>query len=236
MNRQEFMASFQNASHALKDRQRREKMARRIAPNWGAGLENDMTPVNAHMLPDVPGGVVELHPELYELLDTINRRTVESGQEIPFLLYGRVNGQNVCFESIDAKLDNLSGAEASFDQDLVSRLSEFIRTSPHDGTQIVAHGHTHPRTGAFYHNFSVGDLDTYKDFKEKNSVFNTGKMECCAVLLVDGQYNFLFYDKDANDYFRFRDVFTRDANGRRIKLPSYGGPACIGMTRGRGHE
>ncbi len=224
------MATFQDATRVLKQRQRLDKMRGRIAPNWAGGIENPHTPINSQMLSNMPAGSrVEISPDVYEIMTLINQKTVADGVEIPFLLYGKTVGNYVYFDHIDADVTNLGGTVARMDN-LVPKLQQFVNTHPHDGSHIVAHGHTHPKTASWYHNFSVDDLHAYADMRNDNAVFRDGKIELCSVLLVDGQYNFLFFDPNANDYFRFGDVSVRGGQ----KLPCYGGAACVGMAYGRG--
>ena len=99
-------------------------------------------------------------------------------------------------------------------------LEEFINKSKKDGSDIVVHGHSHPMTSEYNKSFSLGDMNAYKDFRLDNGVFRTGKIELCSCLLVDGNYNFLFFD--GNDYYKFNDVFVQAENGDIIEqLPCY---------------
>lgn len=228
------MVGFNDAVRIIKERQRANKMRARIAPNWGAGLENDKTPINAHMLPVLPGAVVELSPAVYKKLQEINKKTITYTKEIPFLLFGVTDEENnySYFDEIiaDDNVNRLKEMSASHNN-LLPHFQRFIENAPRDKSRIVAHGHTHIKLSHWYHNFSVGDLDAYAEMREKNHVFATGQIELCSVVLVDGQYNFLFFDPNYNEYFRMPDVYVDD-----VKLPSYGGPAYVGRPQGRGRE
>lgn len=165
------------------------------------------------------GSVVVLSKKVKNTLNLIQEKTKESGKEIPFLLYGKTEGQLVLFTNIDADFSDLRTAEANF-VNLTPKLQKFIDTSKKDGTDIVAHGHSHPARSAYYRNFSLGDMNAYKNMRLDNDVFRTGKIELCSCLLTDGNYNFLFFD--GNDYYKFNDVFVQAENGDFIeKLPCY---------------
>ena len=141
----------------------------------------DMSPIDNNKLPNMPqGSVVILSDEIKEILKLIQQKTTREKKEIPFFLYGKTKGQTVFFNHIDADLDNLSGVEADFSS-LISELQNFINNSKKDGTDIVAHGHSHPETSNYYRNFSLGDMNAYKTTRLNNEVFRTGKIElCCA--------------------------------------------------------
>ena len=180
----------------------------------------DMSPIDNNKLPNMPrGSVVVLSKKVKNTLNLIQEKTKESGKEVPFLLYGKTEGQLVYFTGIDADFSDLRTAEANF-VNLTQKLQKFIDTSKKDGTDIVAHGHSHPARSAYYRNFSLADMNTYKDMRLNNEVFRTGKVELCSCLLTDGNYNFLFFDGD--DYYKFNDVFVQAENGDFIeKLPCY---------------
>lgn len=180
----------------------------------------DMSPIDNNKLPNMPrGSVVVLSKKVKNTLNLIQEKTKESGKEIPFLLYGKTEGQLVHFTNIDADFSDLRTAEANF-VNLTPKLQKFIDTSKKDGTDIVAHGHSHPARSAYYRNFSLGDMNAYKNMRLDNDVFRTGKIELCSCLLTDGNYNFLFFD--GNDYYKFNDVFVQAENGDFIeKLPCY---------------
>lgn len=180
----------------------------------------DMSPIDNNKLPNMPrGSVVVLSKKVKNTLNLIQEKTKESGKEVPFLLYGKTEGQLVHFTNIDADFSDLRTAEANF-VNLTQKLQKFIDTSKKDGTDIVAHGHSHPARSAYYRNFSLGDMNAYKNMRLDNDVFRTGKIELCSCLLTDGNYNFLFFD--GNDYYKFNDVFVQAENGDFIeKLPCY---------------
>lgn len=178
------------------------------------------SPINNDMLPNMKqGSAVIVTQRVKEILSLIQDITQAEKKEIPFLLYGKNEGQIVFIDDIDAELDNLSGVEADY-ANLLPALEKFINKSKKDGSDIVVHGHSHPMTSEYSKSFSLGDMNAYKDFRLDYGVFRTGKIELCSCLLVDGNYNFLFFD--GNDYYKFNDVFVLAENGDIIEqLPCY---------------
>jgi len=183
----------------------------------------DNSPVNNDLLPNMPkGSAVIVSEDVGKIMKEIQRLTSVHGKEIPFLLLGRDEDPLVFFDKIIVDMDvkDMKYAEANFAK-LLPRLEQFVQQSKKDGTDIVAHGHSHPKSINNYHrNFSLGDMDAYKNFRLDNNVFRTGKIELCSCLLTDGNYNFLFFD--GNDYYKFNDVFVQNKNGDFVeKLPCY---------------
>ena len=187
------------------------------------------SPINNDMLPNMPqGSMVVITKEVKDILSLIQDKTQRDKKEVPFLLFGKNEGQVVFIDDIDAELDNLSGVEANH-ANLLLALEKFINKSKKDGSDIVVHGHSHPMTSEYNKSFSLGDMNAYKDFRLDNGVFRTGKIELCSCLLVDGNYNFLFFD--GNDYYKFNDVFVQAENGDIIEqLPCY--KKGLGLYRG----
>lgn len=194
----------------------------RILVDMGAN-----SPINNDLLPSMPqGNMVVIADDVQEILKLIQEYTQDSvndrgagPKEVPFLLYGKKENGIIFFNHIEADLEDLQGAEASFDR-LADGLNKYIDKSKKDGTDIVAHGHTHPVTSVYNKSFSLEDMDAYKTLRTENEVFNSGKIGLCSCLLADGDYNFLFFD--GNDYYKYNDVFVQNSeNGDMSKLPSY---------------
>ena len=180
----------------------------------------DMSPINNDLLPGMPkGSVVVIAEDVHKIMDKIQKETTKDKREIPFLLYGKNEGQLVFFDKIDVDWRNPHSMEADFSR-LAPKLNEFVNKSKKDGTDIIAHGHSHPEIGGFYHCFSLKDMDGYKNLRMDNEVFKMGKIELCSCLLTDGNTNFLFFD--GNDYYKFNEVFVQAENGDFIEqLPCY---------------
>lgn len=210
--------------------QARVKLKNRITLSAG---ENSV--IDNRALPDMPrGSVAIISEDVYEIMRVIEMATHRDNAEFPFVLYGRTSGQTVFFDDIDADYSaSESSIETKYTSRMVDGLSKFVKDSPKDGTRIVAHGHTHPRIGGYYLNFSLGDMISYMQMRKSNPVFDTSQIELCSVLLTGGNYNFLFYD--GNDYYKFNQVFVQKENGRLVPLPCYGPDVSLNHSRGRGY-
>ena len=146
------------------------------------------------------------------------------GREIPFLLFGKTEGQIVYVDNYVA--DSLSESmSANFSSNINVALQKFINSSKKDGTDIVVHGHSHPKIGSYYNNFSLGDMEAYTEFRESNEVFNSNKIWLSSCLVVDGNFNFLFYD--GNDYYKFNEVYEENQNGNYKRLKCYSKPDVV---------
>ncbi len=197
-----------------------DKILKRIErPEFGdhAPVINEKLPINP-----IPGTEVLITQNVKKWLDEIFRTTIDANEEITFLLFGHVNGQQVVFD--DGFVDRSptsSGVSAGVTARHDEALNKFCDAAPKDSSCIVAWGHTHPRTGYWYTNFSLGDIKGLTKFRNDVNVFKTGQINLCAVLLTGGNYNFLFFD--GNDYYRFDKVFVIDRFNRKIQqLPCYG--------------
>ena len=58
----------------------------------------DMSPINNDLLPGMPkGSVVVIAEDVQKIMDKIQKETTKDKREIPFLLYGKNEGQLVFF-------------------------------------------------------------------------------------------------------------------------------------------
>ncbi len=200
----------------------KNKLAGKIVPL--RGISEDNFPVRSSMLGTVPQGKVILSPDVALFLDTIDELTKEMGREIPFLLFGKTQGQIVYVDNYVA--DGLSESmSTNFSSNINVALQKFINSSKKDGTDIVVHGHSHPKIGSYYNNFSLGDMEAYTEFRESNEVFNSNKIWLSSCLVVDGNFNFLFYD--GNDYYKFNEVYEETQNGNYKRLKCYSKPDVV---------
>ena len=200
----------------------KNKLAGKIVPL--RGISEDNFPVKSSMLVTVPQGKVILSHDVAMFLDTIDELTKEMGREIPFLLFGKTQGQIVYVDNYVA--DGLSeSTSANFSSNINVALQKFINSSKKDGTDIVVHGHSHPKMGSYYNNFSLGDMEAYTEFRESNEVFNSNKILLSSCLVVDGNFNFLFYD--GNDYYKFNEVYEENQNGNYKRLKCYSKPDVV---------
>lgn len=209
---------FANASYLLKAK---AKLADKIIKLPGVDAEN--LPVRNSLLGIVPQGKVFLSDEVAEFLFAVDDASKEAGHEIPFLLFGKTQGQNVIIDNyVSSGISERTEARFS---ELNSYLQDFISKSNKDGTDVVVHGHSHPKTGNYYTNFSLGDMKAYMQFRKDNRVFDNNNICLISCLVADGNFNFLFYD--GNDYYKFNDVYERMPSGELKQLNCYRSPDVI---------
>lgn len=209
------MAGFTHATYLLRAK---EKLRGRIVAVMPS--DEEMSAVDNARLPVMPqGSAVILSQDVYDALSVVQDVTVNKNREIPFLLFGRVDGQVVYFDKFTADSRNMQSMEAKFSPFLVDQMQDFIAESPKNGTCIVAHGHSHPRLTNYYTSFSLGDLTAYMEMQDGNPVFKSKQIEFCGVMLANGNYNFIFFD--GNDYYKFTKVFYQDDKGEVHPLPCY---------------
>ena len=187
------------------------------------GIDEENFPVRNSMLGIVPQGKVFLSDEVAEFLFAVDEVSKEDNYEIPFLLFGKNDKQNVFIDSYVSS--GISGrTEANF-SGLNSALQDFISKSNKDGTDVVVHGHSHPKIGSYYTNFSLGDMKAYMQFRKDNQVFDNDNICLISCLITDGNFNFLFYD--GNDYYKFNEVYERMSSGELERLKCYQSPDII---------
>lgn len=209
---------FANANYLLKAK---AKLADKIIKLPGVDAEN--LPVRNSLLGIVPQGKVFLSDAVAEFLFAVDDASKEAGHEIPFLLFGKTQGQNVIIDNyVSSGVSERTEARFS---ELNSYLQDFISKSNKDGTDVVVHGHSHPKTGNYYTNFSLGDMKAYMQFRKDNRVFDNNNICLISCLVADGNFNFLFYD--GNDYYKFNDVYERMLSGELKRLNCYRSPDVI---------
>lgn len=209
---------FANANYLLKAK---AKLADKIIKLPGVDAEN--LPVRNSLLGIVPQGKVFLSDAVAEFLFAVDDASKEAGHEIPFLLFGKTQGQNVIIDNyVSSGVSERTEARFS---ELNSYLQDFISKSNKDGTDVVVHGHSHPKTGNYHTNFSLGDMKAYMQFRKDNRVFDNNNICLISCLVADGNFNFLFYD--GNDYYKFNDVYERMLSGELKRLNCYRSPDVI---------
>ena len=137
---------FSDASYLLKAK---AKLAGKIIKIPGNDEEN--FPVRNSLLGIVPQGKIFLSDVVAEFLFAVDDVSKENGYEIPFLLFGKNQGQNVIIDNyVSSGISEKTEARFS---ELNSCLQDFISKSNKDGTDVVVHGHSNPKTGNYYTNF-----------------------------------------------------------------------------------
>lgn len=181
----------------------------------------DNSVVGNDRLPKMPkGSMVVITDDVYQTMKMIGDISNEIKQEVPFLLFGHSEGQTVIFDDIEAdKSGSADNQEAVFSQELAGKLTRFCRNAKKSENKIIAHGHSHPRIGNSYLNYSIADINAYIDLRDKNDIVKNN-VDVCGCLLTGGNYNFVFYD--GRDTYRFDNVYVQMKNGEFGRLSAFG--------------
>jgi len=205
--------------------------------NYG---DPEMTPISPVKFGNVNvANYVIITEEAYRKLVKIRQLTLETGQEVAFLVFGeeKPNGA-VWLDTIVSTYQPSSRLGASFDG-INQVLDGFIcsfENGEYDGgnKQIVCHGHTHGLSPVA-DNFSFGDMISYVQFHDLHPLFKSRKIETMAMLMPpSGDFNFIMYENDPRyeGFYIFPTVYLRYHDGKAGLLPAYkNGNYLVGNNR-----
>lgn len=183
----------------------------------------EMTPINNDILNIIPSGTIILSDEVYQTLLAVRELTLADEKEVPFFLYGKDAGDNqIIFDEFYSKSNNRAGAEASFGTDMINDLTKKVYNKERSDL-AVCRGHSHPQTGPYCENFSLGDLAGDIQFNQDNEVFRSKKVEATScVVSPSGDINFLYYDNVTENFYRFNNVVVKNKDNSYTKVDCYG--------------
>ena len=187
------------------------------------GSYREMTPINSDIINYMPNAEIILNEQVYEMLLAVQDVTNETNQEFPFFLYGKeISNNQIEFTEFISSSNNRQNAEASFNQTMINNLQNRINGNLNNGL-VVCHGHSHPPIGGFHQNFSLGDFISYMQMNQDNSVFKNKQVELTSCLVTStGDINFVFYDNQSDNFYRFTNVFVKDKNNNLTPVNCYG--------------
>ena len=189
-----------------------------VGVNLGAN-----TPINSRKLRHMPrGSSVTINESVYHQMDELAKISRTKQEEYSFFLFGEANGQEIFFDNIVAQGNEGNAAEAGFTQ-IAPILQNFVNEIQRENIkdQIVCHGHSHHISYFNGTGFSLGDMGAYMEMNQENKVFKNKDIELCSCVLENGDFNFLFYDNQTNNFYKFDDVRVKKENGQITKLPCY---------------
>lgn len=183
----------------------------------------EMTPINSDIINNIPASQIILSEEVYEMLLAVQDVTNSTNQEFPFFLYGKEVASNIIgFNEFMSSSNNRQSVEASFNANMIENLQKKVNGNLNNGF-VVCHGHSHPPIGSFHQNFSLGDFTSYMQMNQDNPVFKTKQVELTSCLVTStGDINFVFYDNQSNNFYRFTNVFVKDKSNNLKPVNCYG--------------
>lgn len=193
-----------------------ERMNDRIVVRAG---ENSV--VDNRRLPKLGNNrAIILTDDVYQTLKMIGDISNQQGKEVPFLLFGKLEESTGFFVVDRWEAEPSVGAgndEAVFSEQLVEQAFTFATTAEPKEHKILFHGHSHPRHGRYYLNYSLGDVNAYQQMRKKPWMKNVLFGGC---LLTGGNFNFSFCD--GTDLYKFDNVFVQKENGDLVRLSAFG--------------
>lgn len=218
--------SFRRAQRIVQEKNFAERMKDRITY-----LAGDNSAIDNAQLPGLSKDkAIILTDDVYRTLKMIGDISNQQGREVPFFLFGKIE-KDTGFFIVDRweaePSDSQNRYETKFSKNLVQQAMNFALEAQKQENKIIFHGHSHPRVGGYYLNYSLGDVKAYKEMKEKSWMQNVLSGGC---LLTGGNFNFSFCD--GNDVYRFDNVFVQNRDGELTRLPAFG-PDLEIVSRGR---
>lgn len=183
----------------------------------------EMTPINSDIINNIPASQIILSEEVYEMLLVVQDVTNSTNQEFPFFLYGKEVADNIIeFNEFMSSSNNRQNVEANFNANMIENLQKKVNGNLNNGF-VVCHGHSHPPIGGFHQNFSLGDFTSYMQMNQDNPVFRNKQVELTSCLVTStGDINFVFYDNQSNNFYRFTNVFVKDKDNNLKPVNCYG--------------
>ena len=207
---------FHNAQKKVQEKTFAERMNSRVIFRAG-----DNSVIDNAQLPSVDKKrAIILTDDVYQTLKMIGDISNQQGKEVPFFLFGKLEKDTDFFIVDRWEAEPSTGRnnyEAKFSENLAQQAKDFALSARLDEHKIIFHGHSHPRHGGYYVNYSLGDVKAYDEFRKLSWMQNVLSGGC---LLTGGNFNFSFCD--GKDLYKFDNVFVQTENGDLIRLPAFG--------------
>lgn len=178
-------------------------------------------PIIGALLKDMDdyGGLIILTSDVSKKLQIIHEVTNIRRIEIPFLLYGKeIQKNKILFNDIYIEQNSNQSRLASFGSNITKDLEN--RLNKNNSNLVICHGHSHPPIGDYHKNFSHGDLASYIEMND--IVKNHNSQSVGAIVTSNGDFNFLFYDDQSQDFYRFTRILEQTENLDYVRLNCYG--------------
>lgn len=206
--------AFIEALNILSDQSISTDMLRKYGPQ---------TPVTPNGLSNVNRKhIICISEDLIEDLAKIHAYTNQTGNEIPFFMFGEERSDgSVIFDNIVIGKGTAT-QEANF-ATIAPKLETFINYVNDNklSNQIVCHGHSHGK-GPYSDNFSLEDMAAYIMMNDIHPLMKNQTIQTVGfVFNSSGDFNFVLHDKNNKGFFKFPTVKIEYHDGTREELPAY---------------
>ncbi len=183
----------------------------------------EIAPINSSIINNMPNAKIVLSEDIYDHLIAVQDITVTVNKEFPFFLYGKETSPNTIeFNEFISASNDRRNTSCSFNDAMKNSLQHKIDENLNNGL-VVCYGHSHPPLGPFHQNFSLGDFVSLMSMNEDNPVFKNRQVELTGCLVTStGDINFIFYDNQNQNFYRFTNVFVKDKNNNCKPIDCYG--------------
>ena len=186
----------------------------------------EMTPISVAAMENASGDTVVITEEAYIELFKIRQKTSQTDKEISYLMFGEEKTGGIVW--LDKVISSYQAANTTNIDAIIKPLDAYVKSIQNGdynngNRQIVCHGHTQGRNQKSS-NFSFGDLISYFQLNNTNSLFENRQIETMAMIIPQcGDFNFIMYDNDRNceGFYIFPNVYVRDNGGNLYQLPAY---------------
>ena len=211
-----------------------------VAPYKEMGY-GDMTPIPHEIINEMPNGRIILNNNCAEYLKVLLEVTQRERVEAPFVLIGETVGDTnkVLFNDFytigDNRANQLENAACDVQMviddhvELVPNFKERIREirgRNDNGRAIICFGHTHPESSSYYGTYSMEDYKNVIQFDDsigpaRHAVGDERSQTLGCMLAANGDVDFMFYDRAAENFYKFTDVERFNPNGEVEGLQCY---------------
>ncbi len=189
----------------------------------------ELTPIPDRFLKTLPNNQVIINDRVADCLVAIANHTSKTRNEQCFLLFSpseKVRGNTCNIDTFYSHNENTHSREAVFDDKMIQVISGFadkVKNNKLKPGAAVFVGHTHPAEGAWYDNYSLGDLKGYlSGVIRNNPVYDSRKIESTGCMLTaDGKLKMVFFDPERNDLYRFTNIKVKTRDGKLVDFEEY---------------
>ncbi len=171
------------------------------------------SPVDRNLMPTAPASEIVFDENTARNLFKLAKKTHDQNCEYSFILIGykdKSKTNRAYIKGFFEHNSNVYSRKAAFDSENL-RLVDLV-TQKKSSYDVMFVCHTHPDRGAYYMNFSLGDLDgvvsLYEDNKNYFLIDDYGE----GILTGDGQVLFAFYDPRTKNVYKFGKYLVNPKN------------------------